>query len=228
MRLRLAGFVLAVCACGSVSGEGDVTLGAADGVPPIDIDRYFRNLPQLSETTPPDGPVTFQTDGTTTYAANIVTNADASRTLTFVNDVVVFDEAQSKQVSAKLVGLNVNAIKSVTVTTSTFALKNATVTAEPPVDLTSVLDLTVRANNTVLLTEVDFQTLQSGQNVTRTLSQADLAPLSNAVQNGTAATVNLGVSTTVAQKGLSTFPTAIHLIVHAQPSVDVAVLSAIK
>ena len=220
MRIGVASLVAAVLACGT--GLGDVTLGAADGVPSISVDRYFRNLPQLSETAPPDGPVTYQTDGPTTYKAYLVTNADASRTLTFSDYVVVFDQAQSKQASAKLNGFHIDAIKSVTVTITNFVMKNATVAAEPPIDMSSVLDLTVRANDTVLLTEADLRSLQAGQPVTRTLNQADLAVLNAAVQNGTQALVNLGVSTTLAWQGLSTFPTSVHLIVRAQPSVEVS------
>ncbi len=225
MRIALAGCCLALAACG-LTPAGDVVLGPNDGIPPINVDQYFRNLPQLSETQPPDGPISFQGQSNTTYTANLSTNADGSRTLTFSNTVVVFDEQQSRQVSSKLSGLDIDAVQSVTVTITTFALKDATQTSEPPVDLSGVEDLTIAVNGNVVLTKADLVAMQSGQPVVKTLTQQQVAPFTQAIKAGTAASAKLDVNATVTQQTLTSFPTSVHLIVQGQPTVDVSVLKA--
>ncbi len=206
--------------------RGVVTLDKDDGIPPINIDRYYRNIPPLSQTSPPDGPLTLQTDQGS-YTAQLSTDAtDKSRTLTFSDEVVVFDEAQSRQVSQKLSGFNIDAIEAVEVEVTSFALKDATKTPEPLIDLNGLKVLSAKLNGKELVTKADVANLQGGKTVTRRLERAEVTPFTTAVKSGKAARANVEVVVTVLSSALSSFPTQAHIIARAQPKVEVSVLRA--
>lgn len=224
MHAKLTLICVALASCGLERGV--ITLDESDGIPPINVDRTFKNLPKISDTNVPDGPVTFQTDGTTTYTATLSTDADGSRTLTFSDTVTVFSESQSRQVSQKLSGWNIDSVNAVIVDVTSFALKDATRTPETLIDPSGLKALSVKLNGKELINKTGVQTLQGGGTLSVRLEREDVSPFTTAIKQQKAATAKFDIVVSVTKSALQNFPTAVHVIVKAQPKVEVSLLKA--
>ncbi|MDF1561724.1 MAG: hypothetical protein P1V51_01700 [Deltaproteobacteria bacterium] len=214
--------LLLLAACGALSNLTTITLGDGE-IPEFQIDREYPIGSQALEACP-EGTrnITDQRTGDT-LTVNITKTTGGCQMAFVQPQMVLFDEAEARQASAKLQGMQIEGLESAALLIKDFSLTDEN---DAAIDIeTRLTSLSVNVDGADLFTREDILALSNGP-VRKEISGALLQKMVDGVNNGTAVRADVAATVEFPDSAMQNLPGLLHVQTTLQPEVRLDVLEA--
>jgi len=196
--------------CTGVESPTLVTLGADDGVPPLEVNG--------EEVTGIDVATCTGTEDVGDYTVVYTATADGGCRVSFNETVEIFDEEASRMASDQLGDQTIVGVSGIRLIVANFALADGVTGAPYDVGATNVSDLSLSLDGVLLQVELAGpfpQTVDVGDVTVRNVRDA--------IRDMVAANAVMDLSVTLTPAGRASFPVDVAITFSGQPEVDLAI-----